>query len=169
MTYKASWLYLYMDKYLNCGAELTGKYCSQCGQEKITGKMEVKHLFKDITHGIFHWENSILKTFKELLLRPGKFLRNYIDGTRKLYVKPFSYFLFIQTIYVLIFHWLSDKYFTFMTSNVTSSGQFTPSMIAKIHEAQHLISLYITYLNFVLPLFFAIFINLFFDSQELLM
>jgi len=154
-----------MDKCLNCGAELTGKYCSNCGQERITGKLEVKHLFKDVTHGIFHWESSILKTFKELLLRPGKFLRSYIEGIRKPYVKPFSYFIFIQTLYVLVFHWLSDKYFAFMNATVTTGGDMTETMAAKIHNAQHLVSVYINYLNFAMPLFYAFFIMIFFKKK----
>src|SRR5438477_480205 len=154
-----------MEKCLNCGAELTGKYCSNCGQERIAGRMEVKHIFKDVTHGIFHWESSIFNTFKELIVRPGKFLRNYIAGTRKPYVKPFSYFIFIQTVYVIIFHWLSDKYFAFVNATMTTSGEVTETMVTKIHELQHFVTSNINYLNFLLPVIAAFYIKLFFKKK----
>jgi hypothetical protein len=149
----------------NCGSELQGKYCSNCGQEDITTRLTVGHIFKDATHGILHWESSILKTFKELILRPGRFLRIYIEGKRKPFVKPFSYFIFIQTVYVIIFHWLSDKYFAFITATVTVNGEVSESQLTKLEEIKHVITSNINYYNYVFPLIVAMFWRLFLKKK----
>ena len=138
-----------METCKNCGTELNGKYCSNCGQEDVSSRLSVKHIFRDATHGILHWESSILKTFKELFLRPGKFLQIYLGGKRKPFVKPFSYFILIQTAYVIVFHWLSDKYFAFITYDIKTSGEVNETMIAKLQEIQHLVSSNINYFNLI--------------------
>ncbi len=132
-----------MDICQNCGAEISANYCPNCGQERITRRLEVKSILHDVTHGIFHWENSILQTFKQLVIQPGKFVQSYIKGKRKSFVKPFSYFLFLQTLYVVIFHLMSEKFFAFVNITVTKASQ-----AEKIAELQHLISKNVNYLNF---------------------
>ncbi len=158
-----------METCKNCGTEISGKYCSNCGQEKITGRLEVKHIFKEVTHGLFHWESSIFNTFKELILHPGEVIHNYIEGKRKSYIKPFTYFIFIQTIYVLMFHWLSGNYFAFMTAAFQVSGEMTEPELAKLHaiqhEIQHLVSANVNYLNYVMPLIFAFYVRLFIKKK----
>jgi hypothetical protein len=149
----------------NCGSELNGKYCSNCGQEDISTRLTVGHIFKDATHGILHWESSILKTFKELILRPGKFLRIYLDGKRKPFVKPFSYFIFIQTVYVIIFHWMSDKYFAFIAASVTVNGEISKTQMNKFEETKHLVTSNINYLNYIFPLIVAVFWRLFLKKK----
>lgn len=146
-----------MDKCLNCGAEISTKYCPHCGQEKIIKRLEVKTIVHEVTHGIFHWDNSILSTFKLLLTQPGYLVKEYVNGKRKSFVKPFSFFLFFLTIYVLLFHWMSGRYFTFYNASLNLSG----SKLSKIIMMQHLVKANINYLYFILPLVFAFFLKLF--------
>lgn len=144
-----------MNKCINCGAEVSTGFCPYCGQEAAFKRFEVKTLFHEVTHGILHWENSILNTFKQLLFNPGNFIRNYINGKRKSFVKPFSFFLFFQSAYVVIFHWLGEKYFAFLRMSMTSDGP-----VEKIEKMQHLMSRNINYFNFLLPVIFAFFFKL---------
>lgn len=149
-----------MDTCINCGAAIYTNYCPHCGQERNVKRFEVKTIFHDVTHGIFHWESSILKTLKSLFIKPGFFIKDYLEGKRKSFVKPFSFFLFFQSVYVLIFHWMASKYFAYMNFTVTSSSQSV-----KIEEIQHLISKNVNYLNFGLPLFFALVLMLFLKKR----
>jgi hypothetical protein len=139
----------------NCETEFDSKFCPNCGQEKITKRLEVKSILHDATHGIIHWENSVLKTFRLLLTQPGNLIHGYIRGKRKSYIKPFSYFLFLQTIYVVIFHFMSEKFFAYINISITKASQ-----VEKAVELQHLISKNINYLNFILPLIFASYFRL---------
>lgn len=151
-----------MEKCTNCGGELTGKYCSQCGQERVK-RLEVKTIVHDVTHGILHWENSILKTFKNLLFKPGTTAKDYIEGRRKLFVKPFSYFIFMQTLFVVVFHRMSEKYFAFLNYSIRSDSD---KVQERVIEIQHVVSQYVNYLNYFMPVFFAFFLYLFFRKKR---
>ena len=75
---------------LNCGKELTDKYCSGCGQKADTHRITFKNfLFHDLLHGNFHIERGILFAAKEALIRPGKAALDYISGKRKRYYNVF--------------------------------------------------------------------------------
>ncbi len=150
-----------MEKCINCGAVLTGKYCHNCGQERVK-RLEVKTILHDVTHGILHWENSILKTFKQLALNPGKTAKEYLSGRRKSFIKPFSYFIFIQTLYVIVFHLMSEKYFAFLNVSVSSDSN---TIQQKVIEIQHLVNSYINYLNYFMPVVFAFYLYLFFKKK----
>ncbi|MCE1164166.1 MAG: DUF3667 domain-containing protein, partial [Bacteroidetes bacterium] len=151
-----------MGKCINCGEESPGKYCHSCGQETEFKRLEVKTIFHDVTHGLLHWENSILKTFRAMLLKPGISAREYIDGSRKKYVKPFSYFIFIQTVFVVLFHQMNDKYFAFTNFSI----KFEESMHDKVEQIQHVLNAYINYLNYLMPVFLAAYFVLFFRKKS---
>lgn len=87
---------------LNCGKELTGNYCSGCGQKADTHRISFKNfIFHDVLHGTFHIEKGMLFTAKQALLRPGKASLDYISGKRKPYYNVFL--LILITIGLLLF------------------------------------------------------------------
>lgn len=151
----------YMKKCLNCGAESESKYCPECGQDLDLKRLEVKTIFHEVTHGILHWENSILKTFRLMLIKPGETVKKYIAGQRKNIVKPFTYFIFIQTIYMLLFHWMSGEYFAFVNFKIN----MTDALAGKIQNLQSLIGSFINYLNYAMPFLFALFLHLFYKKK----
>lgn len=150
-----------MKKCINCGSESNGKYCHNCGQIMDLKRLEVKNIFHDVTHGILHWENSVLKTFRAMIINPGNSAKDYISGIRKSYVKPFSYFIFIQTIFVILFHRFSGKYFAFANYAIKDTGG-NPGQVAHM---QYMINNYINYFNYFLPVFLALYLYLFFRKK----
>ena len=78
---------------LNCGAELTGPYCHQCGQRGHVHKT-LAAFFHDLAHGVFHLEGKLWHTIPMLAWRPGELTRRYIDGQRARFVSPIALFLF---------------------------------------------------------------------------
>jgi hypothetical protein len=151
-----------METCTNCGTVLQGKYCHNCGQERVK-RLEVKSIIHEVTHGILHWENSILKTFSAMLRNPGYTVKEYISGRRKSFIKPFSYFIFIQTIFVVVFHRMSEKYFAFLTVNVRSDSE---KVMTRFNDIQHLVGQYINYLNYFMPVVFAFYFYLFFKKKS---
>lgn len=150
-----------METCSNCGAEFNGKYCTECGQGRVK-RLEVKTIVHDVTHGILHWENSFLRTFKNLVFSPGRTVKEYIKGKRKYYVKPFTYFIFIQTVFVIVFHWMSEKYFAFLNVSFPQKGE---KLSQSVIEIQHLISGYVNYFNYVMPLIFGLYLFLFLKKK----
>jgi hypothetical protein len=78
---------------LNCGAELTGPFCSQCGQHRHVHKT-LTAFFHDLAHGVFHLEGKLWNTIPMLAWKPGELTRRYIDGQRARFVSPIALFLF---------------------------------------------------------------------------
>jgi hypothetical protein len=150
-----------METCTNCGTEFTGNFCPVCGQGRVK-RLEVRSIFHDVLHGIWHWENSILRTLKRLILSPGTTVKDYITGRRKSYVKPFSYFIFMQTLFVVVFHLMSGKYFAFMNVTFNSGNDEVQS---RVLEIQHMVSTYVNYLNYFMPVVFAFFLYLFFRKK----
>ena len=89
-------------KCLNCGAELTGAYCAQCGQAAHLHR-SFGAIGHDLAHGVLHFEGKIFRTLPELALRPGKLTRRYIHGERAKFVSPFALFLFSAFLMYAIF------------------------------------------------------------------
>ena len=157
-----------MEKCLNCGTPLQGKYCYNCGQEKISKRLSVKSMLHDFFHSSFHWESAILNTIKELFFSPGKFISQYLEGKRKSYAKPVTFFILMLSVYVIIFHLLSEDYFSYLNQALTGSKSdkiifknVTPA------ELQHMISNKMNYLMFILPPAFAFFYRIFFRKTKI--
>jgi hypothetical protein len=78
---------------LNCGAALTGPYCSACGQHAHVHRT-LAAFFHDFAHGVLHFEGKIWRTLPMLAWKPGELTRRYIDGQRARFVSPIALFLF---------------------------------------------------------------------------
>lgn len=98
------------DKCLNCGTELTDKFCASCGQKANTQRITFKNLFyNDILQGVFNLELGILFTAKQALFQPGQAALEYIGGKRKRYYNIF--YLILLTIAALLFTNHLSEYF----------------------------------------------------------
>ena len=78
---------------LNCGAELSGPFCQQCGQHAHVHRT-LGAFFHDFAHGVLHFEGKIWRTLPLLAWKPGELTRRYIDGQRASFVSPVALFLF---------------------------------------------------------------------------
>lgn len=78
---------------LNCGAELTGPFCHECGQRGHVHRT-VGAFFHDLAHGVFHIEGKTWHTLPLLAWRPGELTRRYVEGQRARFVSPMALFLF---------------------------------------------------------------------------
>jgi Protein of unknown function (DUF3667) len=94
----------------NCNYPTDNKFCPQCGQKTSTSKFTMGVLLHDFIHGFYHVDHGLLFTAKELLLRPGTMLKNYMQGQRVKYYNPFTYILLLgglSAIFLKQFHWRS--------------------------------------------------------------
>jgi hypothetical protein len=89
-------------KCLNCGAQLLGGFCHECGQRAHVHR-SLKGFFHDLLHGVLHFEGKIWRTLPKLIGNPGDLTRRYIDGERARYVSPIALFLFSVFLMFAIF------------------------------------------------------------------
>ncbi len=95
---------------LNCGAEVQGNYCSNCGQKFQPTKLPIKLFLEDVVETLFTFDNRIFKTLKDLFIKPGKITTDYIAGQRAKYLPPLRIYLSISLVYFLLAQFIdSDK------------------------------------------------------------
>jgi hypothetical protein len=90
----------------NCNHQLKEKFCGNCGQSADTHAMNFHFLWHDIQHGLFHFDKGILYTTKQLFIKPGKTIREFIEGRRVRHFRPISFVLLLATVYGFLY-----KYF----------------------------------------------------------
>lgn len=84
----------------DCGAEVTGKFCSNCGQPAHVHRT-LLHLGEELLHGVMHFDGRFWRTLPLLVLNPGRLTREWVQGKRTRYVSPLAMFLF--TLFVMFF------------------------------------------------------------------
>ena len=78
---------------LNCGAKLSGAYCSACGQRAHVHR-SVRAFFQDFLVALFNVEGKIWRTLPMLAWKPGEMTRRYIAGERARFISPVALYLF---------------------------------------------------------------------------
>ncbi len=108
------------DACLNCKTPLSGKYCSTCGQSAGTHRINFHFLWHDIQHGLLHVDKGILFTIRELFLRPGHSIREFLEGKRISHFKPISLLIVLASVYGFISHYLQINV---LSSNIHISAE----------------------------------------------
>lgn len=89
---------------LNCGAVYTGNFCTKCGQKARTHRISFATLAHEIPHSLLHLDKGFFFTLKELTIRPGKAVREYLAGKRVNHFPPLAYLVLWGTINSFLFH-----------------------------------------------------------------
>nr|WP_298897835.1 DUF3667 domain-containing protein [uncultured Altererythrobacter sp.] len=87
---------------LNCGTELTGKHCHECGQKAHLHRT-IGAFFHDLLHGALHLDGKVWRTLPLLILKPGQLTRRYVEGQRTSFVSPMALFLFSVFLMFAVF------------------------------------------------------------------
>ena len=67
-------------------------YCKSCGAKVIRNRLTLRNLFEHISETFFNYDNKLLQTFIQLFKQPEDVIVSYINGVRKKYVNPISFF-----------------------------------------------------------------------------
>ncbi len=97
----------------NCGMEVTGKYCPECGQKTTTRRLTLSASVANFINAVFHIERGLFKTSLQLFYRPGYMSRDYIEGQRMAYANPFSLMVLLAGLYgilYLVMIWTQSEY-----------------------------------------------------------
>jgi hypothetical protein len=86
----------------NCGHNFHGNFCSECGQNAHTERIDSHFFLHDIPHSVLHIDKGFFYTFKELIVRPGHSIREYLEGKRVRHFRPLAYLLLLSTISTLV-------------------------------------------------------------------
>lgn len=85
----------------NCGSEIQARFCGNCGQPSKLPRVDAHYVLHEIQH-VLHFEKGILYTIRELLIRPGKNVREFISDNRSRLVKPILFLVLTSLVYTII-------------------------------------------------------------------
>jgi flagellar basal body-associated protein FliL len=86
---------------LNCGIEVAGRFCQQCGQENVEVKESFFQLLRHFIEDLTHFDGKLWKTVKLLLFKPGSLTKLYIEGKRASYIHPIRMYIFVSAVFFL--------------------------------------------------------------------
>ncbi|MCS3529429.1 DUF3667 domain-containing protein [Chryseobacterium sp. JUb7] len=80
---------------------MSEEFCSNCKQTVKPKRIDGRYIIHEIEH-VLHFERGILYTIRELLIRPGENIKNFITENRSRLVKPIIFIIVTSLIYTLI-------------------------------------------------------------------
>jgi hypothetical protein len=85
----------------NCGAALTGRFCSSCGQRAIPPGPTLRELAGDAWNELVGWDGKLVNTVRTLVRHPGELTRAAVEGRRTRYISPVRLYLICSVVYFL--------------------------------------------------------------------
>src|SRR5437899_5238625 len=85
----------------NCGAQLSGRYCAQCGQAAVDYRRSFRHVIADVLDSFLNWDSKFLATIGLLIARPWRLTNEFLAGRRVRYVHPLRLYLLASILFFL--------------------------------------------------------------------
>lgn len=148
-----------MIKCKNCNHKITDDFCSKCGHPAKIERIDRYYISQQIQH-LWNIEKGLLYTMKELAIRPGKAIREFIQEDRKKQVQPIMFLILTSVIFALVTSFLNIQY-SYLNIN-------------KIHGVQEFVSTgaigewlneNIGYTNLLMGCFIALWTKVFFRKS----
>ena len=92
-----------LESCVSCGAQLTGPYCSQCG-EKVLSASDLgwrHYALHELPNALGHAEGKLPQTVVSLFKRPGELALAFVSGHRQVFVGPLKLYLAAFVLFTL--------------------------------------------------------------------
>lgn len=126
----------------NCGRELAPDFsiCPGCGQKTSIHRFTIPHFLHEFLHAFTHADRGAFVLLKELAIRPGVVLQEYIvEGKRKKYFNPFTLLLIILGFSVFmnsIFHPFQKNQYITQAQMANAKTEEAKAIYQRITEGQ---------------------------------
>ena len=95
----------------NCGHNIGGNFCENCGQKSNIERINFKYILDEFSNTVLQINHGFLYTVKELFIRPGHSIKDFIDGKRKKFYKPLAFAFITATIYFFFNNFIGNDTF----------------------------------------------------------
>jgi len=140
----------------NCKTNLTHNFCPNCGNPAKMKRIDGQYVVNEISN-VLNFNKGILFTIRELILRPGKTVRIFLQEDRNRLVKPIVFIIICSLVYSII-----QQIFSFEDGYVGYSFE-KESAIASIFNW---VSKNYGYSNILMGILIAIWIKIFFRKYS---
>ncbi len=113
---------------LNCHDHYTGNFCPRCGQAATTDRFSMKVAAENFADAYGMGERGMFRTIRDLILRPGYLILDYLHGMRASYFAPFKLFFLLTAISLLVTHGINIK------GQNPSADEDMQSVVQKVEE-----------------------------------
>lgn len=115
----------------SCGRPREGKFCSSCGEKRISPEdLTFKKYALQALDAFTHFEGKFFKSFVWLLFHPGKLTVEYLAGRRVKLMKPVQLYVIVGLVFYLFFKswdlFYEKKQYSLLDRYDASTGQVTP-------------------------------------------
>lgn len=86
----------------NCGTELKGAYCHQCGQPSKSLIRNFPMMLWEWLEAAFDLDSRVFRSLGPLLFQPGRLSMEYIAGRRVRFVQPLRMYLLLSIAFFLL-------------------------------------------------------------------
>jgi len=100
---------LEIERCKNCEHEFQGRFCPNCGQEVAEFNRPFGFLLYDIFGNFFAFDTRLIKTGRDLLLKPGFITAEFFAGRRMRYAPPVRILVFLSFVLFLLLQTLSNR------------------------------------------------------------
>jgi hypothetical protein len=107
----------------NCGALVTGAYCSACGQRVQNHVLSLREFLGEAAEVLTHADSRFWRTFVPLLFRPGYLTLQFIKGRRVSFLPPFRLYFILSVVFFLVVS---------LTSTIGATKLTAPAAGAKV-------------------------------------
>src|SRR5262249_23815643 len=83
----------------NCGAELQGHWCAQCGQPAIEYRRSFRHVIADLLNEFLNWDSKFFATIAFLIFKPWRLTNEFLAGKRVRHVNPLRLYLLASILF----------------------------------------------------------------------
>src|SRR6266700_2847058 len=108
----------------NCGTQLRGHWCAQCGQPAIDYRRSFRYVIADLLDEFLNWDSKFFATIVLLVARPWKLTNQFLAGHRVRYVHPLRLYL------------LASILFFFAVNYAIKSAHFEPINLSPENRAE---------------------------------
>lgn len=139
----------------NCNYPVNHEYCPKCGHPAKLKRIDRHYIVHEIVH-VLHVEKGLLYTIRELLLRPGKSVRQFITENRNRLIKPIIFIIITSLIYSFVNHLfhIEEGYVNYQETTKSTSG-----VLFKWVQDHY------GYANIIMGVFIALWLKLFFRKH----
>jgi hypothetical protein len=140
----------------NCKTEVTQNYCTNCGHPTILKRIDGKYIFQEIRN-VLNFEKGFLFTIRELAIKPGKSIIEFLNENRNRLVKPIIFLIVSSLIYSIL-----NTFFHFEDSYINYSNNKESATITIFKWVQENYG----YANIILAIFIGFWLKIFFRKYQ---